>query len=181
MPCGIILREMKKQVVEAELAIISLTKSICSTPHYDPTTKCLYLNQYNYEDAVLLQHSMYKEIFGLPKYRSRKRLPIVKISYKNKSIYRRVELNGATGFLANILALTPKSVGELANIVVDGENVKSDCPPKGEMLTITPGCVFMYYWRHPNSATRMSFRLGFPSLLLSIVSLVVGVYSVFRL
>ncbi len=105
----------------------------------------------------------------------------MKISYKNKSIYRRVELNGATGFLANILALTPKSVGELANIVVDGENVKSDCPPKGEMLTITPGCVFMYYWRHPNSATRMSFRLGFPSLLLSIVSLVVGVYSVFRL
>ena len=75
MPCGRILKEMKKQVVEAELAIISLTKSICSTPHYDSTTKCLYLNQYNYEDAVLLQRSMYKEIFGLPKYRSRKRFP----------------------------------------------------------------------------------------------------------
>jgi hypothetical protein len=172
---------MANKIVKAELNVISSTKGGSIAPHYDSGTKSLYLEQFNYEDAVVLQNSMYNKIYGEPKYISGKILPIVKISYKNKSIYRRIELNSTKGFVAGILALTPKFIRELANIVVDGSNVTSDRPQKGDELDITPGCVFMYYWRHPNSATRMSFRLGLPSLLLSIVSLVVGVYSVFRL
>lgn len=164
-------------MVEVELAVISKIKGAYNNPQYDPVTKRLYMDRDNYEDAALLQNGMYKVIFNLPKYRSINRLPIVKISYKSKSIYRRVELNSACGFVTNILALTPKSITELTNVVINSTSIKSDRPQNGAKLTITVGCAVMYYWCHPNSATRMSFRLGLPSLIVGLISIVVSIIS----
>lgn len=55
---------MVNKIVKAELNVISSTKGGSIAPHYDSGTKSLYLEQFNYEDAVVLQNSMYNKIYG---------------------------------------------------------------------------------------------------------------------
>lgn len=168
---------MSKKTITAELAVISSLKGVLTTSHYDPITKCLYLDWYDCEDVAVLQTSMFSKIFDKPKYQYKRQLPIVKISYKTKSIYRRMELSAANGFVADIIALTPKSISDLTNTVVSGNEMKGDRPQKGTNITITSGCSFMYYWHHPNSATRMSFQIGVPSLIIGVISLLASICS----
>ncbi|MBR2026487.1 MAG: hypothetical protein IKA07_05060 [Alistipes sp.] len=133
----------------------------------------------NYQDTVVVHNTSFEKIFGVPKYQyfQRKcnfsrRLPIVKVSYKDRSIYRRVELLSVDKFTSKCAALTNKSLGELSRIEKqkNGE-IRVDRPDDKSEVLITRGCRFMYYWHHPNSATRMSFRIGLPSLIIGVISL----------
>lgn len=140
----------------------------------------LYLNTVdNYQDAVVMFNKSFEKIFGVPKYQyfQRKcnfsrRLPIVRVSYKDRSIYRRMELLSVNDFKSEYAALTYKSLGELSRIEKDenGE-IRMDRPDDKSKVRITKGCSFLYYWQHPNSATRVSFRIGLPSLIISTISL----------
>lgn len=139
----------------------------------------------SFQDTIVLHSSSFKNVFNIPKYQYfqkwynfSRRCPVVKISYGNRTIYRRVELLSVSGFKQHYAGLTNKSLGELSQIIYDNKgNNKSDKPKKGSRITIKPGSTLLYYWQHPNSATRMSFRIGLPSLIISIVSLICSLIS----
>lgn len=140
----------------------------------------LYLDSVdNYQEIVVVHNKSFEKIFGVPKYQyfQRKcnfsrRLPVVKISYKDRSIYRRIELLSVYKFTGECAALTNKSLGELSRIEKkENGEIRMDRPDDKSKVMITRGCWFLYYWLHPNSATRISFRVGLPSLVISIISL----------
>lgn len=175
---------MKQCVKSVRLSVISKTNSTQPIQQYDLTTGRLYLDSVSYEDAAIFNTDMFDKIFGERKYQYQSRrfvglLPIVKISYKRRTIYRRVELVSKTNFTNDIVALPPKAIGELTNMVNNNGYITADRPLTGDMLKITPGCTFGFYWNHPNSATRVSYRLGLPSLLIGITSFAIGIISLF--
>lgn len=129
-------------------------------------------------DAVLLAGCDFEEIFKTTKAASPiwvKRLPVVKISFKGKSIYRRFyghkELGekGRDGkYVGVYAALNYSSLYELVDDKIDSI--------KGEMVQISKGRRFPYYWNHPFHATRISARLGFISIAIAIISLVLSIF-----
>lgn len=47
-------------------------------------------------------------------------------------------------------------------------------------VKVEKGCCLPFYWNHPVAATRISTRLGFPSLIIGIVSMLLSICSFFR-
>ena len=141
----------------------------------------LYLDPIeNYQDTVVIHSSSFEKLFGEPKYKyfQRKcnlsrRLPVVKVTYKDMSIYRRVELLSIASLTSDCAALTSKSLGELTRTIKDeNDKEKADRPNDKSKVIIEKGAWFPYYWQHPNNATRISFRMG-------ILSIIVGIISIF--
>ena len=157
-------------------AIIS-TNNTHPTPYYDNQIQKLYLMPANFEDVAVFHTSMFFKIFKKRKYEMSSKLPIVKISYGNKCIYRRVELINCKDFCEDVVALTYKSMGELTNYSYEEDDVKPVYVREGKDVCVRATGIFCYYWYHPNSATRMSFRIGAPSLIIGIVSLFFSIIS----
>lgn len=133
---------------------------------------------YDYEslrDAAVLYSHNYKAIFGKTKGESnncKQRLTVIKIQYDKKRIYRRfLTDNTIQGIDGNSIGLTPSSISELTN----GDNKKV----VGRSIEVSKACSFCYYWRHPFHATRISFQLGFPSLVIGMIALIVSIISLF--
>lgn len=133
-------------------------------------------SDYAYEDlndaAMFYGHS-YQTIFGKKRSEStaaKKRLAIVKIRKGKRVIHRRFLAEPMKGIGQNELALTPASIRELA--------IHSNSDVVGHEVEVSKGCWFCYYWNHPFHATRISFRLGFPALVISIMSLIASIIAI---
>lgn len=116
------------------------------------------------DEFVILESHVYRKIFGDTKKNaddSRKRLSIVKICYQGKSIHRAYMSKAANGFTEGHVALTPNSIDLLSS------------NPKTILLQdviLSKGCWWNFYWNHPRSATRMSFRMGIVGILFTLVT-----------
>lgn len=117
------------------------------------------------ESKALFHPGSYQDIFGKTKKSSnqrRQRLSVVRIKYGERVIYRSFQARSITRLDNNSIGLSPNACQELG------------IEPKGEKVTVRKGCLGGYFWKHPNSATRVSFRIGSLSLLVGLISLIVG-------
>ena len=121
-------------------------------------------------DAIILAFKDFKDIFKVDKPKAPmciKRLPVVKITFNNKSIYRRYygssSLSGTEKAALNYSSLYELVDDSLAEI-------------KGQTVQISKGRRFPYYWNHPFHATRVSFRLGLISISIAVVSLLLSLF-----
>lgn len=133
-------------------------------------------NHNSLEDCGLFHETGYEQIFGKPRYSDKKRLKLyafVKISFEGRSIYRRyLTDNSISGIQNNEVGLTPSSIRLLSTI--------RNSQVVGKEVKVSKGCWFMYYWSHPFHATRISFKVGFVALVLSILSFALSLFSVFK-
>ena len=118
------------------------------------------------ESKALFWSDSYKVIFGQTKKSSnqkRQRLSVVKIKYGKRKIYRSFQSRSITGLNKDCIGLSPNACQELG------------IEPNGEKVVVRKGCIWGYFWNHPNSATRVSFRIGLPSLLVGLISLLLAI------
>ena len=116
------------------------------------------------DEYVILQSSMYEKIFGEKKIKaskSKKRLSIVKICCEGSSIHRAYLSVSAKDFDNDYIALTPNSIYELSS--------EKTISPLSE-VTVCKGSVWKYYWNNPNTAVRMSFRIGIIGIITSVIA-----------
>ena len=129
------------------------------------------LNYEDLDDCALFFNQTFEEVFGTKMNKAKrrnKRLPLVKISLGSYSIHRRYKYYPLENLKAEDVALTLSSIHQLSTEIV--EDVV------GQKATITKGCWIPYYWFHPFHATRISFRIGFFALLLTVLSLFITIF-----
>ena len=155
-------------------AIISY--SVNTLLHSSANTK--YVKEFGYvesnQDVAWFNSQQYKdkEMFGIKRSLDKKNklLAIVRLEYNGRAIRRRY-LTDST------LRLTNTQVGltsESARILFDDmKNIST------EVIKVSKGNIWdtiMFYWDHPFHATRISFKVGFPALIIGIVSLIIGIF-----
>jgi hypothetical protein len=122
----------------------------------------------NHQDVVWLNNHQYKEIFKKvrSKDQNNKLSSIIRISYNGRSIRRRYKCDLQNVPLNNDdLGLT----SEATRILFDSN------PASSNQVIATKGNLFdtiMFYWNHPNDGNRMSFKIGFSALILSMISII---------
>lgn len=125
-------------------------------------------NASDVDGEVLMISNCYKDVFEKRKKNtddSKKRLSIVKITANGKSIHRSYKCVSATDFIRNYVALSPNSIMLL--------NDKDGNEPKE--VELCEGSRIPFYWYHPDKAVRLSFKLGFISLLMGFISIIISV------
>lgn len=118
------------------------------------------------ESKALFCSGSYKVIFGQTKMSSnqkRQRLSVVKIKCGKRVIYRSFQARSIIGLNEDCIGLSPNACQELG------------IEPNGEKAVVRKGCIWGYFWNHPNSVTRVSFRIGLPSLLVGLISLLLAI------
>ena len=122
-------------------------------------------NPDEYNDAVFVSTVVYHALFGAKAARPSNywRGNIVKIAYNGHKIHRRV-LIGAVK--KGELVMTYESIGEISYYENDGLQ-----RPTGKEVAISRGCRFLYWFKHPNPAARISFHIGLISIALSLISI----------
>lgn len=121
-------------------------------------------------DAIILAPKDFKDIFGIEKSKAPiciKRLPVVKITFNGKTIYRRYYGSGPLSGTEKA-ALNYSSLYEFVDDNLD--------EIKGKTVQISKGCRLPYYWNHPFHATRISFRLGLISVVFASASLLLSLF-----
>lgn len=122
------------------------------------------------QDCALVQRNDYEELFGKKSFSQKNywKGNIVKITFGTRSIYRRLDISTTKGHTKGVIGLTYSSLGELSCFPNLDE-------PGNSEVTVTKGCRFMYWWRHPNQAARISAVLGFVSIMLSMIGIILSV------
>jgi hypothetical protein len=124
-----------------------------------------------YQDKIILNNTAYAEIFGeiLSGKTETNKKRIVKIKLKDgKNIIYRIYLGGNVfGLTKDEAYLTYQSIRELT-AQTNIENLE---------LHLTKGCDFKFIWFHPDLLTRMVFKFGVASLIVSIISLIFSFIS----
>lgn len=126
----------------------------------------------DHQDVVWFNNKQYKLIFGKTRATDsdNKLLAIVRITYKNRTIRRRYLCDLYNVPLGNSdLGLTSESVRILFDNSSESEKVVK--VKKGNWIDY-----IIYYWTHPFHATRISFKVGFPALIISVVSLILSLF-----
>lgn len=129
-------------------------------------------NASDVDGDVLMTSACYNDIFKTTKKtadNSLKRLSVVKISANGQVIYRAFRGVSATDFISDYAALSPNSIMQL--------NDKDGKEPLE--VEVSKGCIFPFYWFHPDKAIRISAKLGFLSLLLGVISFIVACISLY--
>ena len=110
-------------------------------------------------------------MFGIKRSLDKKNklLAIVRLEYDGRKIRRRYQTDNTLGLTNTQVGLTSES----ARILFD------DMPDVSkEVVKVSKGNVWdtiMFYWDHPFHATRISFKVGLPSLLIGLFSLIIGI------
>ena len=80
--------------------------------------------------------------------------------------------DNSVGLQDNRVGLTSESIRILFDDLKDvsKEEIKIS---KGNMWDM-----ILFYWNHPFHATRISFKVGLPALLISVISLIIGILSI---
>lgn len=141
------------------------------------STNTKFVDQYGYiesnQDVAWFNSQQYKdeELFGIKRSRDKKNklLAIVRIEYQGRKIRRRYQTDNTLGLTNNQVGLTSES----ARILFDDMSDVSK-----EVVKVSKGNIWdttMFYWDHPFHATRISFKVGLPSLLIGLFSLIIGI------
>lgn len=124
-------------------------------------------------DAALVYKDTYRQLFG-PKGSNQRyywKPQIVKISYGDRCIYRRLLVSATKGLNSKTVGITYSSIGELTNCSKNGENAS----PNNKLVTMSRGCILFYWQRHPNPAARISYLLGVWSIAIGVFSIVLSI------
>jgi hypothetical protein len=116
-------------------------------------------------ESAYLHSSYYKKIFDGTLKDTNRRKRFVKITNveSGKSIWR--TLRGVpTGALSQ----------GILYVNSDGRSILEDSSSETTKLTIKKSCWLPYYWNTDNTAARVSFKMGFVSLVISIVAFICG-------
>ena len=131
----------------------------------------------NYSD-VFMEGRSYSDIFGnrfVDENKKRKRIRrIVCIKHisgnrETRKIYRVWRSGNSLGVCINQILLDSQSAYYLIGNKNFGDYID---------LHISPSNRFMFYWNHFDSATRISFKFGFVSFVLSVVSIFLSGISI---
>lgn len=124
-------------------------------------------------DAAIVHKDTYAELFGdkaanqdnywLPQ--------IVKISFGDRSVYRRLLISPIQGLDSKTVGLTYNSIGELTNYSPTAANIS----PNDDVVTLSKGCRLTFWRQHPNPAARISFILGSWSIILGVLSIAISI------
>lgn len=125
-----------------------------------------------YDDKVVLNGDIFKDLFDVPRYKARKSLKllaIIKITNENgESIHRAFfGKKGIDNLNRNQAGLSHNSIRLLNG---DGEN-----PDWIDNVTLSRGSLFLYFWDHPFHATRISMRVGLIGIILSLISILISI------
>lgn len=115
--------------------------------------------------ALFCSNGVYEILFGKKKKNAeqdRQRLSVVKIKKGNRCIYRKFAARPIVGLDSKSVGLSPNSWQQLQ---LNNDNI----------VEVTPSCSFPFFWYHPNSATRVSFRMGILSISLAIIGIVLSI------
>lgn len=121
------------------------------------------------ECLALFQPGNYEDLFGSAKKdmpQCKQRLSVVKISSLNRVIYRQFAGRAILDLKDDCIGLSPNA-WQLLQLDL------RKCPCAE--VKVEKGCKFMFYWRHSNSATRISFKLGLISIALAVVGIILTV------
>ena len=146
-----------------------------------------FCNDYDdFDECVFMTSAMFKEIWGRTwssMNQEERILPIVEISYKGQSIFRRYRQSSAIGLHLYQLGLTQRSIGLLCS---DEDLVNKD------VIEVKVGNKDCFFKNHPNHATRIAYemsvegnklnyeanRISRQSRWISCVSLGIGILSI---
>ena len=147
---------------------------IVESDSYGGLLKLVDYKEAEYDDKVILNGDVFKEIYGTPRYMAsmgKKRLAVIKITNKKGDSIHRAFLGkkGLDKLDREKAALTRNSIRLLCG--------EKDKPEYIDSVTISKGNWFFYYWNHPSYATRISMRVGMISLIVSLLSLVFSMIS----
>ena len=124
-------------------------------------------------DAAVVSKDVYAFFFG-PKTANQKNYwcpNVVKISFGDRHIYRRLIVRSLNGLEVNRIGLTYNSIGELTNI----SNLGSNIDPKNDVVKISKGNTFAFWYRHPNPAARIAFLIGLWSIATSVIGVAASI------
>ena len=116
-------------------------------------------------ENVYMTGTLCQALFGRTLKGTDRRKRFIKITSKQtgRSVYRLFR-GAPTGVLSE----------KTLYIDSDGKSVLQESGDECELI-IQKCSGFSFYWNTSNSATRISFRLGFPSLLLGIASIILSI------
>ena len=121
------------------------------------------------DDCAFFYSKNFEKLFGKKKAKLSVEgmlLPVVKIQYNGRTIYRRFRYSSLIkGIDSNSIGLSNASISFLRDDQRD---------PVGEEAIVTKGSRFKYFWFHPLYATRATYRIGLPALVLSVLALIVS-------
>lgn len=148
-----------------------------ANPQSHSTENTKFVDQYGYiesnQDVAWFNSQQYKdeELFGIKRSLDKKNklIAIVRIEYQGRKIRRRYQTDNTLGLTNNQVGLTSES----ARILFDDMSDVSK-----EVVKVSKGNIWdtvMFYWNHPFHATRISFKVGFPSLLIGLLSLIISI------
>lgn len=149
----------------------------------EPDKNNVYFEKYslieNFDDTALMTADNYKKIFGKKKSevsQEKKLISILRIKSVDtgKIIRRKYMKSPLTGISKEEICISPLSISLLSNN--DNSSIVGQCVEvsKGNIYD-----VIRFYWDHPFHATRISYRVGLPSLLISIISLLISFFSIY--
>ena len=143
--------------------------------HMQGTENCVYKDSYSYiednQDVAWFNNSEYRELFGMKRSLDQKNklLAIVRLECNGKIIRRRFKYDNSLHIKGTRVGLTSESIRILFDDL-DKVYQEEILVSKGNFMD-----TIMFYWNHPFHATRISFKIGLPSLVISIVSLLLSI------
>lgn len=132
---------------------------ICITD-YSPT---------EYEEFVFLQPKDFELVFGHKDGDKKHNLPIVKVKnpHNGKYVYRAFRTSQEIKGFNDYAAISYTAIREITD---DRQELQSL-----NIVDISKGSRFGFYWNHPYHATRIAIRLGIVSVVLTIVSMIASI------
>ena len=124
-------------------------------------------------DSAYMSPTAYKEIFGKKLAGTNRENRFIKISHNNNSIYRILR-----GVPHNILSKDIIYMDSDGKNILNNYNGSDDNNDKIE-LEIIPVSWFSFYWHTSNIMARISFKIGFNSIILGLISLGLSVWQMF--
>lgn len=141
------------------------------------TSNTKFVSSFSYieehQDVAWFNNRQYTKIFGIKRSLDQKNklLAILRLEYKSRTIRRRYMSDNSVGLHDNRVGLTSESIRILFDDLQDVSK---------EVIKISKGNIWdivLFYWNHPFHSTRISTRIGLPSLIFGVISLFISIYS----
>ena len=124
-------------------------------------------------DSAYMSPRAYEKIFGKKLDGTNREDRFIKISHNNNSIYRILR-----GVPHNILSKDVIYMDSDGKNILNNYNGSDDNNDKIE-LEIIPVSWFSFYWHTSNIMARISFKIGFYSIILGLISIGLSVWQMF--
>ena len=124
-------------------------------------------------DSAYMSPRTYEKIFGKELDGTNREDRFIKISHNNNSIYRIFR-----GVPNNVLSKDIIYIDSDGKNILNNYNGSDDKNDKIE-LEITPVSWFLFYWHTSNIMARISFKIGFYSIIVGLISIGVAVWQMF--